>query len=62
VGKGTMGLGKAANLMARNLLANHAKALWPEPWVDRLGRVRGNWIGIGHVFSGKADPRGVLKL
>ncbi len=44
VRKGTMHPVHAAQLMARNLIANHVKARWPSRGSDRLGRVRGNWI------------------
>jgi len=62
VQKGTMGVRKAAWLMARNILMNHMRMLWPEAWVDRLGRVRGNWIGLASLFDGPPDPRKVLDL
>lgn len=60
--KGTMSVGTAARLMARNLLANHAKAFWPEPWVDRIGRVKGNWIGIVDLMRGRLTPERVESL
>ncbi len=62
VQKGTMGVGKAAGLLARNLIINHAKMLWPEPWVDRRGRARGNWLGLASLFAGRPDPRKVLDI
>jgi len=54
--KGTMPTAKAWRLMARNLVTNHARALWPEPWVDRFGRVRGNWMGFADVLRGRLTP------
>lgn len=62
VRKGTMRPKKAARLMARNLVANHVRALKPEPFIDRLGRVRGNWLGLWHILSGKSDPTAILSL
>jgi GT2 family glycosyltransferase len=62
VRKGTMSPAKAALLMARNLAANHFKAIAPEPWIDRRGRVRGNWRGIAHVLRGQIDPAAILKF
>ena len=56
VRKGTMTPRKALTLMSRNLIANHVKVLWPEPYVDRWGRLRGNWAGLRHLLHGKADP------
>ncbi len=60
--KGTMRWGYAARVITRNFAANHFKALWPEPWVDRMGRVRGNWLALGHLLTGRLDPMKVLKI
>ncbi len=62
VRKGTMSLSKAAGLILRNFLANHVKALAPEPFVDRRGRVRGNWRGIRHMLRGQVDPTEILRF
>jgi len=62
VGKGTMPVHSAANLMLRNLTANTVKSWRPEPWVDRRGRLRGNMLGLAHVMSGRVEPEHVLKL
>jgi len=62
VRKGAMRPKKAAVLMLRNFSANHLKALRPEPFIDRLGRVRGNWRGIFHVLCGRADPTAILRF
>jgi GT2 family glycosyltransferase len=56
VRKGTMTPGKAFILMARNLIANHTKVFWPEPYIDRWGRLRGNWFGVLHILHGKSNP------
>lgn len=61
-GKGTLPWGKAIKLMSRNFVANHAKSLTPEPWVDRWGRAKGNWLAIGHMISGKLDPTHITNL
>ena len=44
--KGSIPLYFAVDQMARNFLKNHARAFFPEPWVDRKGRTIGNWIGL----------------
>ncbi len=62
VRKGTMRPGKAMRLMAKNLIANHAKLVRPEPFIDRLGRSKGNWLGLLAVLRGKSDPRAALRL
>lgn len=59
VRKGTMTPSKAWALVRRNFVANHVKLLRPEPYVDRWGRLQGNWAGILHLLSGKNDPRAI---
>ncbi|MEO1205511.1 MAG: glycosyltransferase family A protein [Pseudomonadota bacterium] len=49
-------------LMARNLTMNLLKSIRPETYVDRRGRLRGNLMAIGDVFSGKVDPQRILRL
>jgi hypothetical protein len=55
--KGTMSPRFAGGHMARNILANMARSLSPEPWVDRRGRLKGNMIAIADVLRGRDDPR-----
>lgn len=62
VRKGTMRARHAAWIMARNLLANHARALAPEPYVDRRGRLVGNWRGLLHLAAGRANPERIFAL
>jgi glycosyltransferase involved in cell wall biosynthesis len=58
--KGTCSPFRAAGQIMRNVLANLAKALWPERYVDRRGRVRGNIRAIADLFSGRLRPGRVL--
>jgi hypothetical protein len=60
--KGTASPRFALNLAARNMLANLVKALRPEPWVDRRGRLRGNFLALADVLRGRIDPRRILEL
>jgi GT2 family glycosyltransferase len=60
--KGTMRWSHASTLMLCNLIANHAKALRPEPHIDRLGRLRGNWTGVAHILGGKLDPMAIFDI
>ncbi len=60
--KGTMPLGFALELMARNLLANTAKSFWSEPHIDRRGRLRGNILAAWHLLRGKVEPEYILDL
>lgn len=62
VRKGTMPASFALPLMTRNLLANMAKSLWAEPYVDRRGRLRGNLLAAFHLMRGKIEPEYILKL
>jgi hypothetical protein len=62
VRKGTMPAQFAAKLIAHNVVANHLKMWKPEPWIDRWGRTKGNWLALAHVLTNRADPRHVLKL
>jgi len=60
--KGTMPRAFALKLMIRNMLANHLKAMRPEPWVDRRGRARGNWIGMMDLLRGRLTPERIEHL
>lgn len=60
--KGTMPVSAALWLMTRNILSNHVKALRPEPWVDRTGRMAGNWRALGDLVRGRLQPERILSL
>jgi hypothetical protein len=60
--KGTMSWRHARKLMFRNLAANLARSIYPEPWVDRSGRVKGNLIALLDVLLGRASPMKILRL
>lgn len=60
--KGTMPMSAALWLMTRNLISNHVKALHPEPWIDRSGRVAGNWRAFGDLVTGRLTPERILSL
>jgi hypothetical protein len=60
--KGTLSWGRALRQIGRNLAANAARSLHPEPYVDRRGRVAGNAKALFHLITGKLDPRRVLEL
>ena len=61
-GKGTMSNSRALTQLSRNLIANHVKSLRPEPWVDRWGRVGGNWLAIIDLLRGRLDPERIVHL
>jgi len=58
--KGTMTLHHAANNIGRNIVSNHARALAPEPHIDRWGRVRGNWLAIADILRGRITPERIV--
>jgi GT2 family glycosyltransferase len=62
VRKGTMPLSFAFNLIWRNIAANTVKSIWPEPYIDRRGRLKGNLLAAMHLVRGRIDPEFILKL
>lgn len=62
VRKGTMPKPMAVKLVIKNVLANHIKAIRPEPFIDRFGRVKGNWLGFSEVLRGRVDPTAVIRF
>ena len=60
--KGSLPPNRALGQMSRNLLANVANAIRPEPWVDRRGRALGNAMGFLDLFLGRLHPRRILEL
>jgi hypothetical protein len=60
--KGSISVRTSVAEMVRTLGANHLKALRPEPWIDRRGRVVGNWLAIADVVRGCNDPGRIRRL
>jgi len=60
--KGTMRFGFAIKILLKNMVANHLKAVRPEPWVDRIGRIKGNWLAVCDLIKGKSSPSRILDL
>jgi len=52
----------AWRLMSRNILANCARCIWPEPYVDRFGRLHGNIEALLDLVRGRIHPERILKL
>jgi len=46
--------------IARNLAMNHARSLFPEVYIDRRGRLLGNWRAIVDVLRGRVRPGRIL--
>lgn len=60
--KGSLSIREGVASIARNFIANHLKLLRPEPWVDRKGRMAGNWLAIKDSLTGRIDPQRILDL
>jgi len=60
--KGTIAATEAAGLLLMPLAKNLLKAISPEPYIDRRGRLRGNLLALAYVLSGRIDPMIVTKL
>jgi GT2 family glycosyltransferase len=60
--KGTVPAKFALELMVRNVIANLVRSLWPEPHVDRRGRLRGNLLAACHIMVGRIEPEYILKV
>ena len=62
VRKGNMSLAHAVKISSRNFLANLVMSIRPEDYIDRRGRLRGNFIGLFHLMTGRLTPEYILKL
>jgi GT2 family glycosyltransferase len=60
--KGTVPTSFGLELMARNVVANLVRSMWPEPHVDRRGRLKGNLLALYHLMQGRIEPEHILKL
>ncbi len=59
-GKGTMRPAQAAQAVTKPLFKNVVRAAFPEPYIDRRGRLWGNLLGLASLLSGRdhATARG----
>lgn len=62
VAKGSMPASRAITLASRNFAANAARALCPEPYIDRAGRLRGNLIALSDLVTGRWRPERAAEL
>ena len=60
--KGTIPIGFLANRAISNLAINTARAPWPEPFVDRRGRLLGNMIALADILRGRVRPERAADL
>jgi hypothetical protein len=62
VRKGSISRRHAAKLISRNIVANFVRSLFPEPWVDRQGRLKGNLLAMIDLARGQVLPGRILEL
>jgi GT2 family glycosyltransferase len=60
--KGTLARHRAARQIAKNVAKNLTYSLWPEPFVDRRGRARGNLQGAVDLLRNRLHPMHVLQM
>lgn len=62
VRKGTMKRRQALRAILRRVVMNHIRMFRPEPWIDRRGRMAGNWIAILDALKRQSRPNRILDL
>ena len=60
--KGTVPARFLAEIAVKNIIINTLRSLRPEPFVDRRGRMRGNFIALADFVRGRLAPDRILKL
>lgn len=60
--KGTMEPRRALLHVARNVARNLQRSLFPEPWIDRRGRVRGNLMAANDLLRRRMRPDKIVEL
>ncbi|HSW22479.1 MAG TPA: glycosyltransferase, partial [Burkholderiaceae bacterium] len=60
--KGSLSPTYSLRHLSRNVAKNLLRVAHPEPWVDRRGRLRGNFIAFGDLLLGRLDPRRIHHL
>jgi GT2 family glycosyltransferase len=62
VRKGTMKFDHALRLICRNVAMNIVRSIFPESYIDRRGRLKGNIMGLLELTRGRVDPRHVTSI
>lgn len=60
--KGTYPWDHALRSAGRHTLINIIRTLRPESWIDRKGRMQGNWKAWGDLVRGRLDPRRICEF
>ena len=53
---------RALSHIARNMAMNVLRSTWPEPYVDRRGRLLGNLLALRDLVRGCMVPERILEL
>jgi GT2 family glycosyltransferase len=59
--KGSVTAGFAAHLVLRPFIANLVRAAYSEPYLDRLGRLKGNLSAIRDLLRGRLHPMNIIR-
>ncbi len=62
VRRGTFSRTRAFEQMMRNIVSNLSRALFPEPNIDRIGRLRGNLIALSDLIQYRCHPNRISDL
>jgi GT2 family glycosyltransferase len=54
--------GRAIGHIGRNVAKNILRSAWPEPYIDRRGRLRGNLVAVWDLVRGRLSPRRILEF
>ena len=60
--KGTMCPWLGERLLFQNIVSNVVRSLWPEPDIDRRGRLVGNLLALRDLVTGRIDPERIEAL
>jgi glycosyltransferase involved in cell wall biosynthesis len=60
--KGSYPWDHALRSVVRHISINVVRSLWPEPYIDRRGRLMGNGLALLDVVRGRAQPERILDL
>lgn len=60
--RGTLSWRRAFLQMVKNFCINAARAEFPEPYVDRMGRLRGNMAALVDLSRGRCHPMRMLEF
>lgn len=60
--KGTIQPALGRKLLFQNVSSNVVRGIWPEPHIDRRGRLKGNLLAFADLLRGRIDPRRIERL